>query len=204
MCIRDRLQVIPSPMVKEQYLEALRKKLGLKAIQVHARFAPSGADSLRGPSGKPGTAVAPGLTGGFAGVNPKDESVPEWQLLQILLSSEAMSRAALASLALEWLQNPSVRGLADHLMAFVEESGSLDLKAFQERLSASERDTVAAVGLLDASDPDRLARQLFDTLNILEIRYLKKQLTPEAGMARHMEIQKRIKELQSKTKGGNP
>lgn len=196
------LMVIPSQMVKEQYLETLRKKLGLKSIQV--RVAPPGADILPGASGRTGSAVAPGLTTGHAGVNPKDESVPEWQLLQILLSSETMCRSALASLTLEWLQNTSVRGLADHLLAFVEESGGLDLKAFQERLSASDRDTVSAVGLLDASDPDRLARQLFDTLNVLEIRYLKKLKSRETDLARHIELQKRITELQSKNKGGNP
>jgi DNA primase len=193
------LQSIPSPLVKEQYLETLRKKLGLKAITV--RMAAPAADSRAGTQGR---AVAPGLVAGHAGVNPRDESVPEWQLLQILLSSEALCRAALDSLSLEWLQDAAVRSLADHLLAFVEESGSLDLKAFQERLSAADRDAVAAVGLLDAGDPDRLARQLFDTLNSLEIRYLKKRISQETDMARAVAVQKRIRELQSKNKGGNP
>jgi DNA primase len=196
------LQLIPSNLVKEQYLETLRKRLGLKSIQV--KVAQGGYDSLPVPTSRPGTAVAPGLTVGIAGINAKDESVPEWQLLQILLSSEAMCRAALDSLSLEWLQHPAVRSLADHLLAFVEESGGLDLKGFQERLSAAESDTVAAVGLLDVSDADRLARQLFDTLIVLEIRYLKKRKAAETDLAKHIEYQKRITELQSKTKGGNP
>lgn len=194
------LQSIPSPLVKEQYHETLRKKLGLKNIRVRAA-APSVPEFRAGTQSR---AVAPGLVGGHAGVNPREESVPEWQLLQMLLSSEALCRSALDSLSLEWLQDAAVRSLADHLLAFLEESGTLDLKAFQERLSSSERDTVAAVGLLDAGDPDRLARQLFDTLNSLEIRYLKKRISQETDMAGAVAAQRRIRELQMKTKGGNP
>lgn len=194
---------IPSAMVRDQHLESLRKKLGLKALPAMS-IARSIVEPQSASSGRPGMAVAPGLTGGHAGVNPKDESVPEWQLLQMLLSSESLCRAALASLTLDWLQNAQVRALVDHLLAFVEENGTLDLKVFQERLSAADGDTVAAVGLLDASDPDRLARQLFDTLVVLEIRYLKKRKSSETDLAMHISIQKRINELQSKTKGGQP
>jgi DNA primase len=196
------LQSIPSALVRDQHLETLRKKLDLRSIRVRLARPDSGAPAF--PAARPGTPVAPGLTVGIAGVDARDESVPEWQFLQILLSSEAMCRAALDSLSLEWLRHPAVRSLADHLLAFVEESGGLDLRAFQERLSAADRDIVAAVGLLDVSDEERLARQLFDTLGKLEIRYLKRRMAMETDVAKAAGIQKRIRELQSKGKGGNP
>jgi DNA primase len=196
------LQSIPSAMVRDQHLESLRRKLGLRTIQV--RMARPDSGSAAHSAARSGTQVAPGLTAGIAGVDARDESVPEWQLLQILLSSEAMCRAALDALTLDWLRHPGVRSLADHLLAFVEESGGLDLREFQERLSAADRDIVAAVGLLDVSDEERLARQLFDTLEKLEIRYLKRRIAMETDVAKAAGIQKRIRELQSKGKGGTP
>jgi hypothetical protein len=145
--------------------------------------------------------VAPGLQ--LAGNSPREEAVPEWQLLQMLMSSLEACRAALDALKLEWLQDAAVRGLIDHLLAFVEESGGLDLKAFRERLSASDGDVVASVGVLEKPDPEKLRKQMGDILTALEIRHIKKRMTGEKEMARHMDYLKRIKELQSKTKGGN-
>jgi DNA primase len=196
------LQSIPSALVRDQHLETLRRKLGLRSIQV--RVARPDAGSAAYPAGRSGAPVAPGLAVGIAGVDARDESVPEWQLLQILLSSEAMCRAALDSLSLDWLRHPAVRSLADHLLAFVEESGGLDLREFQERLSAADRDIVAAVGLMDVSDEERLSRQLFDTLGKLEIRYLKRRMAMETDVAKAAGFQKRIREIQSKGKGGTP
>jgi DNA primase catalytic core len=193
------LQNIPSPLVRDQYLDEFRKKLGLKTIRVAvSRSAPMGnfpVTSVAAP-------VAPGLQLA-SGSQPREEAVPEWQLLQILLSSLDMCRAALDALKLEWLQDAAVRGLIDHVLAFVEESGGLDLKAFQERLSSADRDVLSSVGVVEKNDPEKLRKQMSDILTALEIRSIKKKMGGEKDMAKHMEYLKRIKELQSKSKGGN-
>lgn len=204
------VQLIPSQRIRDQYYHELGKKLGVSAIKLSSRNLTEKAlidgTFLKGreASSSIEPSVAPGVVPPIPGIIAKDESVPEWQLLQILLSSEAMCRASLDALSLDWLRHPAVRSLADHLLAFVEESGGLDLRGFQERLSAADRDIVAAVGLLDFSDEERLARQLFDTLEKLEIRYLKRRMAMETDVAKAAGIQKRIRELQSKGKGGTP
>lgn len=201
----DLLQLIPSALVRDQHLEVLRKKLGLKSIRgVLPAASPQGFASLdRLKSAPENAAVNLSIALAPAGIKAGSDSVPEWHLLQILLSSEAVCRLALASLVLDWLQDPAVRNLTDHLLAFLEESGGLDLISFRERLSEPERDAVTAVGILDNSDEERLTRQLFDTLNNLELRYLKKRKSVETDFSKHIEMNKRINELQSKTKGGN-
>lgn len=64
--------------------------------------------------------------------------------------------------------------------------------------------TIAAVGLADGADGERLTRQLIDTLNRLEIRHLKRRIAQLTDPAQAVAIQKRVFELQSKTKGGQP
>lgn len=194
------MQGIPSDLVREQYLEELRKKLGLKSIRVAVA---KGSMLGNFPVTAVAVPMAPGLhLASAAGAQPREEAVPEWQLLQMLLSSLDLCRAALDALKLDWLQDATVRGLVDHLLAFVEESGGLDLKTFQERLSSADRDVLASVGVRDDVDPEKGRRQLSDILTALEIRSIKKKMGGEKDMARHVEYLRRIKELQSKNKGG--
>ena len=145
------LQLVPSALVRDQYLETLRKKLGLKSIHAALPAAspvparrlpgtPQGGSGERGrqPVHLPGSRRHQGRVGFRARVEP------------------APDPAFLRGTPAAWPCPPSrwtgcrtrhVRNLADHLLAFVEESGGLDLRSFRERLSDPERDSITAVGI---------------------------------------------------------
>jgi DNA primase len=203
------LQTMPSPNVREQYLDEIRKKLGLKTIRVQA---------ARPIYAQPGTAAQPlakaadagvekadtvaVFSGAIPGGRPRDEALAEWQLLQSLISSPELSLAALDSVKLEWLQVEAVKELVDHLLAFVEEKGAFLIKEFHERLSKGQQDILAAIRLTEGAEKAEERKHFAGLLRALELRWLMKQRAMEKDKQRFMDFSKRISELQSKSKGG--
>ncbi len=206
------LQTMPSPNVREQYLDELRKKLGLKSIRVHrARPAyPQPASALAAPlvlakaadAGVEKADTVAVFSGAIPGGRPREEALAEWQLLQLLISSPHASIAALDRVKLEWLQVEIVRDLVDHLLAFVEERASFSVKEFLERLSTEQQDTIGALRILEGMDAEQERRHLNGILFALELRDLYKRLRIETDFAKKIELQKRIHSLQTKSKGG--
>ncbi len=206
------LQTMPSSIVREQYQEEIRKKLGLKNIRMSmprplSSRSPEGASlSFASASGQGSDAsdMVAVFAGAIPGGRPKDEALAEWQLLQLLLSSSDACLWALDRVKLEWLQVDTVRNLVDHLLAFVEERGSLDIKEFLDRLSKEDQDAVAGMRLIEGMDEAQQKKHFSGILLALEIRCLRKRIPLEPDVTKRAAILKRLNELQSKSKGGSP
>ncbi len=201
------LQTMPSPIVRDQYLDELRKKLGLKSIQVQvprpARPTVQGIPLTSAADGGAGAAdLVAVFSGAIPGGRPRDEALAEWQLLQVLISSPALALTALDSVKVEWLQVEMVRDLVDHLLAFVDEQGVFTIKDFLSRLPQEQQDAVAGLRLAEGMDPAQEQKHFSGILHALELRWLMKQRSQETDKVRFMEYQKRIRELQTKGKGG--
>jgi len=204
------LQTMPSPNVRGQYLDELRKKLGLKTIRAQAvrpAYAPAPAPGAAAPGvsadgGAEKADMVAVFSGAIPGGRPREEALAEWQLLQVLISSPDLAIAALDAVKLEWLQVETVRGLVDHLLAFVEEKGAFAIKDFLERLTREQQDALAGMRLLEGLDAAQERKHFSGILYHLELRYLQKRLSQEKDLAGHMELKKRISGLQSKSKGG--
>jgi DNA primase len=214
------LQLMPSPNVREQYLDELRKKLSLKSIRVQTfgqvakpAYQPPGSASAApltkaADAGVEKADMVAVFSGAIPGGRPREEALREWQLLQLLISSPAISIAALDSVKLELLQVNVVRDLIDHLLAFIEENGSFDIKEFLVRLSVEQQDTIGAMRMLEAMDTEQERKHFSKILFALELRHLQvrqKQIAQEKDPSKYAEMignQKRIHELQSKAKGG--
>jgi DNA primase catalytic core len=215
------LQTMPSPNVRDQYLDEVRKKLGLKGItlQMARSVAPVKPAWSAGTAGSTGSVLPKVLSatgqgtektdmiavfaGAIPGGRPKEEALAEWQLLQLLLSSGEACLWALDRLKLEWLSVDVVRNLADHLLAFVEERNSLDIKVFLDHLSLEDQDTVAGMRLIEGMDHDQQKKHFSGILLALEIRSLQKRKSLEKDLVKYADIVKRLNELQSKSKGGS-
>jgi DNA primase len=205
------LQTMPSPIVREQYVDELRKKLGFKSIQAQVarpapRFAGEGAPLAKAADADAGDAdLVAVFSGPVPGGRPRQAALAEWQLLQLLISSGSIAVAALdAKLDLLWFQVDMVRSLVDHVLAYVEETGEFDLKELMKRLPHEQQEAVASVRLAAGMDPAQEKRHFNDLSRALELRWLMRQRSQETDKVRFMEFQKRIRELQSKGKGGTP
>ena len=203
------LQVMPSPLVREQYLDELRKKLGLKSIRVQvarpARAEQGAPAAVSADAGADRADLVAVFAGPVPGGRPREEALPEWQLLQSLISSPAIALAAVRSgLDLSWFQVEAVRGLVDHVLAFVEETGGFVLKDLVERLPHGEREALASLRIAAGVDPEQERKHFQDLTRALELRWLRKQserLILERNLAAQQDILKRIRELQTKGKG---
>jgi hypothetical protein len=105
---------------------------------------------------------------------------------------------------LEWLLVDTVRNLTDLLLAFVEERRGLDIKLFLDRLSQQDQDTISGMRFIEGMDLDQQKKHFSGILYALEIRSLQKQKAMEEDLIKYADIVKRLKVLQSKTKGGSP
>jgi DNA primase catalytic core len=206
------LQAMPSPIVREQHLEELRKKLGLKAIRVQVAR-PSSRDARDG-QGAPRAIAADGgeeradlvavFAGPIPGGRPREEAFAEWQMLQALVSSPALAPSALDTLRLEWFQVDMVRDLVDHFLAYVEEAGVFAIKDFAGRLTQAQQEALGALRIAEGMDPAMEQKHFQDLSYALELRWLQRQAhrtAREKDMEKHIEFKKRIRELQSKAKG---
>ncbi len=206
------LQTMPSPNVRDQYLDEIRKKLGLKGMRMQvpkpnafskSSVTPTLSFSSAAGQGTEKTDMIAVFAGAIPGGRPKEEAFAEWQLLQLFLSSSDACLWGLEKLKLEWLSVGVVRNLVDLLLAFVEETGSLDIKAFLDRLSKEDKDTVAGMRLIEGVDEANQKKHFSGILLALEIRFLQKQKSLEKDLIKYAIIVKRLNELQSKGKGGS-
>jgi DNA primase catalytic core len=202
-------QAMPSPNVRDAYLDELRKKLALKNLRVQpsrpAYAAPIAASVPLAKAADAGVEKADMVavfSGAIPGGRPREEALPEWQLFQMLVSFPEISLAALDVLKLDWFRVDMVRDLVDHLLAFVEERGSFDLKGFMERLPKDGQDSVAAIRIVESADAEQERKHFSDLVRAMELRWLIKQRMMETDKVKHVEFSKRILELQMKTKGG--
>jgi DNA primase len=203
------LQAMPSPIVREQHLEELRKKLGLKAIRVQvarssARDAQGAPHAMAADGGEDRADLVAVFAGPIPGGRPREEAFAEWQMLQVLVSSPALASTALDKLRLEWFQVDVVRDLVDHFLAFVEEEGAFAIKDFAVRLTQEQQEALGALRIAEGMDPAMEQRHFQDLSYALELRWLQKQAhrtAREKDMEKHIEFKKRIAELQSKAKG---
>jgi DNA primase catalytic core len=203
------LQAMPSPIVREQHLEELRKRLGLKAIRVQVarpsqRDAQGAPRSVAADGGEEKADLVAVFAGPIPGGRPREEAFAEWQMLQALVSSPVLAPLALDTLRLEWFQVDVVRDLVDHFLAFVEEAGAFAIKDFAARLTHEQQEALGALRIAEGMDPAMEQRHFQDLSYALELRWLQKQAhrtAREQDMEKHLEFKKRIRELTSKAKG---
>jgi DNA primase len=203
------LQTMPSPSVREQYLEELRKKLGLKSIRVQvarptARDAQGAPAYVSADAGAGGADLVAVFAGPVPGGRPRDEALAEWQMLQALISSPSLAHSALDAIKLEWFQVDLVRDLVDHMFGFVEEQGGFSIRDFATRLNQAQQEALSALRITEGVDPEQERRHFQDLARALELRWLRKQAertARERDLAAHLEFKKRILELQTKGRG---
>ena len=206
------VEAMPSPLVREQYLDELRKKLGLKTIRVQparpsARAAQGASSAVAADAGAGDADLVAVFAGAGPGGRPRQEALAEWQMLQALISSPALAQSALDALKLEWFQVDLVRDLVDHMFAFIEEQGAFSLKEFATRLAQEQQDALASLRLAEGIDPAEEQKHFRGLSRSLELRWLlarQQQLAQSKDPANYPEligIHKRIFELQTKGKG---
>ncbi len=188
---------IPAPMVRSEYLGQLAKRFELKTLPLTVRFA-AGAAPAR---------LAAEIGDSAAAEARMNLQTPGWQLLRLLLSSEELCRKAAVGFELSWVDDPAAQALIDHLLAYVEEEGQLDLRGFLERLPQKDQGIVARMDVEEAGEASeetlfRLEREYLDIVTALEIRHIQRCRREEKDLVRQMELQRRLRELnQSKLKG---
>lgn len=198
------LAPMPSEVVRQGHLEALRKALKVSATAIRATL----NKANYGPKPVLATGGLPGLFLPEAGLKPREEAVPEWQLLQLAMALPDESAQRMAEFDLDDLQDPLARDLLDHVLALHAETGAVALPDLVERLPEPLRDAVMALETLeDLQDAEKRAlklRLLDDVLHHLRLRGIRRRMTGETDLARMVELKKRYVELQNRTKGGQP
>lgn len=181
----------PSATVREEHLQGLRRRLGLRPGRVSAAARIAGAPALLQGDDTLGLFV-PG-----SGLTVRGEDKPEWQLLQLLLSFPAETAAAAAALNQEWFMDVRVRDLVDCIQALLTEGETPELRVLAERAPDSLRDALAAIEIEENGSADRIRRRLEDYVAALELRHLRRELASAKSLAETREIHKRIKTLNS-------
>jgi hypothetical protein len=190
----------------------LRKALQLSASAIRSSVNVSLAASAKthlvaGP--RPTLSAEGGLPGLFlpeSGLRPRDEAVPEWQLLQLVLAYPEEAAEKMAEFDLEAVQDPLARDLLDHVLALHAETGEVAWALLMERLPEALRDALLGLETLETSlDDEKKAlklRLLSDVLHNLELRALRRSMASETDLARLLALQKRLKEITNRNKGG--
>jgi DNA primase catalytic core len=203
---------MPSEVVRQGHLETLRKALQLSAAAIRASVGQSAAGAAKphlthGP--RPTLSAEGGLPGLFlpeAGLRPRDEAVPEWQLLQLVLAYPEEAAGKMADFELDAIQDPLARDLLDHVLALHAETGSVSWTELLERLPESLRDALLGLETLETTlDEEKKAlklRLLSDVLYNLELRALRRNMASETDLSRLLALQKRLKEITNRNKGG--
>jgi len=202
------MQLMPSEVVRQGHLETLRKALKISAGAVSYAPVPQKGKPKQGPQPPAGGGGLPGLFVPESGFRPRDEAIPEWQLLQLVLAYPGAASERLEHFDIDELQDPVVRDLLDHALALLAETGEIRLTELSERLPENLRDALLAVENLEAAaDTEKSAsrlKMLGDIVYTLEMRVLKRRLSAETDLARHMELQRQVKELTHRNQGGTP
>ena len=184
----------PSVTVREEHLQHLRQRLGLRAMPVRVAARPNFGSAPAAGS----TSRIPGLFVSGSALSLRDETVPEWQLLQLLISYPEWVRPAAELLDLNWFSDERARDLVDHALALLAEKHALPLRELMDRIPESLRDALATLEVLEGDDPDRIQKSLRDYALAIELRHLRRELMSAATPELHMEIHKRIRELNAK------
>ncbi len=183
----EALQVIPSPLVKSEYYKQLSQKLGLNTLPVSVLQSASS------------------ITPEFPRISAPNRAHPEWQLLDLLLSSYETCLLAIDQLQLEWIADVFVRDLIDHLLAFVAEEKKLNLKDFLPSLSSEGQDAIATAEFVENSTWELLHKNYRDLMAALETRFIQKRMGEENDFAKKAALAKRLVDLnRNRNKGGNP
>jgi len=193
----EMLKQAPSEIVRDGHAQKMRASLGLppapaKTVRVPTRGTPT---VLAGTGGGTGLFVA------GANTEVRSEAVPEWNLLQILLSYPESARVACESADLSWFSDERARHLFDHALAQIAESGGLDLRTLADRVSESLRDALTMVEIRSGDESGLVARWLEDYLGALELRFLQRELASSTTLMDRMEWQKRLQRFQTKNRG---
>ena len=184
----------PSPTVREEHMQHLRQRLGLRPVPVRVAARPTFA-SAAPPSS---ASRIPGLFISGANVSVRDEAVVEWQLLQLLLSYPDSVRHAAEALDLNWFSDERVRDLVDHALALLAEKNALPLRDLVNRVPESLRDALAAVEILEDGDPNILDKCRNDYLWKIEERHLRREKFQATTLEQSKEIQGRIDSLNAR------
>jgi DNA primase catalytic core len=202
------LAPMPSEVVRQGHLEALRKALKVSAAAARSTMIATIGRPGQGPKPVLTTSGLPGLFIPEAGLKPREEAVPEWQLLQLVMAMPDAATDRMAAFDLDDLQDPLARDLLDHVLALHAETGTVALPILIERLPEALRDALMALEPLeDMHDPERQAqkqRLLGDVLHHLQLRGLKRRMAGETDLARMVDLKKRYVEISNRTKGGQP
>jgi DNA primase catalytic core len=186
----------PSQAVRMEHLDILRKHFGLRFGNI-TPTAPSSRTK------NPTTKLLPqddrlGLFVPGSPVAVRSEDKPEWQYLQLLISYPDQCVQAAEKLNLDWFMDDRVRELADYALALLAEGRGLSLVEFRDRVPDSLRDALDALDTAEGEDPERVLRRLADHQDALEMRHLKRLKAAARDLAETLEIQKRIKALESR------
>ncbi len=205
---------MPSEVVRQGHLEGLRKALQISATAVRASVGATlalAAKSRQASGPRPMLSASGGLPGLFvpeSGMRPRDEAVPEWQLLQLTLAYPDEALAQMASFDLESLQDTLARDLLDHVLALHAETGEISPAILLERLPEPLRDALLSLESLepevDAEKKASRLRLLSDVVRELEVRSLRRSIAQETDLARHIALKKRLTEITNRNKGGMP
>jgi len=189
------LQHNPSAEVREEHAQNLRKKLGMRPAPIRMVSTRSTIASQI-LSGAPSR--VPNLFVSGSSLSVRDDAVPEWQLLQLLLSYPDIVRAPAESLDLSWFADERARDLVDHALALLAEKNALSLRELMDRIPESLQDALMAIEVSEQDEPDRVRQSLKDYALAVELRHLRRELTGATSPESHMEIHKRIRELNAR------
>jgi hypothetical protein len=186
----------PSADVRESHLQSLRQRLGMRAVvSGNPRAAALSSRAVGTP------VVQDGLLGLFEPKSQmplKNEDKPEWQLLQLLLYHPEETAGAAAELNLDWFFDERVREIVDYIQVLLIEGGQLNIRVLWDRVPEALRNALDSIVALGPEEtPGLILRKLGDYRDALELRYLRREKLGASTLARQVEIQKRINELNS-------
>jgi len=198
--LREAAKVLahnPSADVREEHLQHLRRRLGLKpeSVKPQPRSFVSGQVSRMSSikSAVPGSGLGLFVSGSNISVAP--EALREWKLLQMLLAYPNVAGPVVEEVKLEWFSDPRPRELFDHAVALSLEKGDVSLAELNERIPESLRDGLAALGLPEGDAPERVRRESLDYVLAMEKSYWQNRKREAKTVEEIQEIQKCIQAL---------
>lgn len=159
------LSHIPADLVRGDYVSQMSE---IMEVTPKAGLQPAAPALLKSPLAGREAVQAKAL--------PKAGTSPEWQLVQLLLSSEGACQLALEKLNLDWINDEQASDLLDRIMAFYEEEGALNPVRLLEQLPEKQRSFVEIIEILEFVDLETAKKQFIDISIRLEIRYIQKSM----------------------------
>jgi len=134
---------------------------------------------------------------------------PEWKLVRLLVFSKDLALEAMDKVKLEWLENEQAKEVVDHLFAYIEEKGTLEVSDWLTTLPENPKIRVEWLIHHESFASGRENFEFVDTLTALEKKSLTKQmrlltqkvgqglLVPSEGMAQQRALQQRLLQINS-------